>query len=212
MRSRRTARPIPTALAAAVLLLTGCGDGGDGTGEDASSSQGAEQDHNDADVRFATQMIPHHAQALMMTDMTAGRELSKETAALVDAIRAAQAPEIELMTDWLQEWGEPVPATVRDHVHGGHDGGTSGGTDGMDGMDEMDGMMSEEDLAELEQARPAEFEDMWLSMMVEHHEGAVAMAEDELADGAYQPALDLAEEIARSQTEEIEQMEAMLAD
>jgi uncharacterized protein (DUF305 family) len=208
---RRPARlALHVAAVATAFSLAGCGsdDPDSQPAQDAAASEES-SDHNEADVAFASQMIPHHAQALMMTDMTLGRELDKDVAALVDDIRAAQAPEIELMADWLQEWGEPVPETVRDHAHGGHEG-ESGDMGDMAGSDGMEGMMSEEQLAELEDAPPADFEEMWLEMMVEHHEGAVAMAETEIEEGSFQPALDLAEAIASSQTEEIEQMQGML--
>jgi uncharacterized protein (DUF305 family) len=115
------------------------------------------------------------------------------------------------MADWLQEWGEPVPETVRDHAHAGHDG-ESGDTGETAGPDGTTGMMDAEELAELEDAPPAEFEEMWLELMIEHHEGAVAMAEAELEEGTFEPALDLAEGIASSQTDEIERMQAMLED
>ena len=196
----RRLRTLVVPLAVTAAVLTGCG-----ADEDAPAPSGvaAESDHNDADVAFATDMIPHQAQALVMTDMAVGRQLDQELVVVVDNIRAAQAPEIELMADWLQEWVEPVPETVRDHAHGGHDGEAPE-------MEGMEGMMSAEQLAELEDASGPEFEELWLTMMIEHHEGAVAMAETELESGSFQPALDLAEEIASSQTEEIEQMRAML--
>ena len=59
----------------------------------------------------------------------------------------------------------------------------------------MPGMMTEEELADLDAASGPEFEDMWLEMMIEHHEGAIEMAKDEQADGVFQPAIDLAESI-----------------
>ena len=75
----------------------------------------SETDHNDADVAFATDMIQHHAQALSMVDLTEGRTLDPEVKQLAEDIRATQAPEIEKMADWLQDWDEKVPATMRDH-------------------------------------------------------------------------------------------------
>ena len=209
--SKRTLRSpaLSAGLTAAATVLAACG-GASSDPQESAAGSGEAADHNEADVAFATDMIPHHAQALAMTDMAVGRPLDRELTVLVDDIREAQAPEIELMADWLQEWGEPVPETVRDHAHGGHDdGGDDGGAAAMDGMD---GMMSEEQLAELEDASGAEFEELWLTMMIEHHEGAVAMAEAELEEGSFQPALDLAEEIASSQTEEIELMQGMLSE
>ena len=190
------------------LTLAACGseETGDNTG---TSTEVSATEHNDADVAFATDMIQHHAQALSMVDLTMGRDLDPEVQALADDIRAAQAPEIEVMSDWLQEWGEDIPETVRDHANAGHD------TEDMDhgdmGDSEMPGMMSAEDMQALEDASDAEFQDLWLEMMVEHHEGAVEMAETEIADGQFNSAVDLAENIVESQTAEIKKMEGLLS-
>lgn len=184
-------------LTAAALTLTACGT---------SDSSGSGQDHNAADVTFASDMIQHHAGALQMVDMTMGRDLDPEVATLADDIRAAQAPEIEQMTEWLEKWGEEVPATVRDHAnaHGGM------GNGGMDMGSDMPGMASAAELKALDKADGAQFQDMWLKMMIAHHEGAIQMAETELADGQYQPALALAKRIKSSQQAEIDQMKQML--
>ena len=197
-----------TLVAAATLAATGLVScGGDADEPDAGgSSADTTATHNDADVEFASGMIPHHAQALSMADLAVGRQVDKEFSALLDDIRAAQTPEIELMSDWLQEWGEPIPETMRDHAHGGHGGEAPEMPEGQD----MPGMMTSEQLADLEDASSAEFEELWLEMMIEHHEGAVSMAETELDEGTYEPALELAEEIATSQTEEIQRMQEML--
>jgi uncharacterized protein (DUF305 family) len=190
------------------LLLAGCGD--DDAGVETQPGN-VRTDHNDADVAFASDMIQHHAQALAMVDMTVGRDLDPEVEQLAETIRAAQAPEIETMTDWLREWGEPIPATVNDHVNaddGDHD------MEGMDdddmGMD-MPGMMSEDEMADLDGASEAEFQDMFLSMMIEHHEGAIEMAQDEQEDGEYQPAISLAEQIESAQADEIGLMQALIS-
>jgi uncharacterized protein (DUF305 family) len=206
-------RALPAALTVLTLALApalaACG------GEESSAGaqpEPSETEHNDADVAFATDMIPHHAQALAMVDLTLGRQLDPEVAALAEDIRAAQTPEIETMADWLTDWNEPIPETVRDHAnahsddHGGDEAGDAGG------MDDMPGMMSDEDMAELEAAQGAEFEEMFLEMMIEHHEGAVEMAETELSSGQYQPALDLAEQVKAGQESEIVTMEALLGD
>lgn len=200
-------RMLAPAAALAALALVSCGGGTDEPGAAETSTSGSAT-HNDADVAFATGMIPHHAQALSMADLAVGRQVDQEFSALLDDIRAAQTPEIELMADWLQEWGEPVPDTMRDHAHGGHDGEAPEVPEGHD----MPGMMSAEQLEELSDASAADFEELWLEMMIEHHEGAVSMAETELDEGAYGPALELAEEIATSQTAEIQRMQGMLQD
>ena len=171
------------------LTLSGCGS------DDASTDTPVEvsaTEHNDADVAFATDMIQHHAQALSMVDLTLDRPLDSEVQSLAEDVRAAQGPEIETMADWLTAWGEEVPETMRDHVNSGHDMG--------DMSDNMDA---------LENASDEEFQDMWLDMMVEHHERAVEMAETETQQGQYKPAVDLAGDIVESQSAEIETMEGL---
>jgi uncharacterized protein (DUF305 family) len=169
----------------------------------------SETDHNDADVAFATDMIQHHAQALSMVDLTVDRTLDPEVQQLADDIREAQGPEIETMSDWLQDWDEEVPATMRDHSNAGHD--MEGMGDSMDGLDsDMPGMMSGDDFDELERAPDSEFQTMWLEMMIEHHEGAVEMAKDQQQNGQYKPAVDLAGAVVDTQTAEIEKMKGLL--
>jgi uncharacterized protein (DUF305 family) len=196
----------PRALAALALSL-GLGGCGDDQANDAGTGS---SDHNTTDVEFATDMIQHHAQALAMVDMAVGRDLAPEFTDLVEAIRMAQGPEIETMTDWLQDWGEPVPATVRDHVNADDGHGDGEHMDGDDtGMD-MPGMMSEDAMSDLGGASDAAFQDMFLAMMIEHHEGAVEMAQQEQEDGRFPPAVELAEQIEAAQTAEIEAMREML--
>lgn len=195
---------------AAALFLTLTGAGLAGCGEDDASGGTPAAEHtaangdvyNDADVEFATEMIPHHADALVMVDMTQGRRLSPEFARLTEDIREAQAPEIEMMADWLTDWGEEVPETSRDHVNSHMGDGDMGMGDGM-GMDP-------DDLAELRDSGANMFETMWMQMMIEHHEGAIEMAETEQADGLFPDAIALAESIEESQTAEIELMEELI--
>ncbi|MFJ9391343.1 DUF305 domain-containing protein [Nocardioides sp. NPDC101246] len=197
---------------AVLLTLSACG----GSDEEAEKPQKlSETEYNKADVTFATEMIQHHAQAMAMVDLTMDRTLDPEVQELADAIRAAQSPEIETMSGWLLQWGEDVPATIRDHVNGGHEGhgddGDSSMSDSMEGMDaDMPGMMSADDMDALEKASDAEFQDMWLEMMVEHHEGAVEMSEIEQGEGRFKPAVDLAGTIIESQSTEIDTMEKLL--
>ena len=204
--SRRPARILGTLTLGLALTLTACGN--DEPTNDASA-QVSDTDHNDADVTFASDMIQHHAQALSMVDLTVDRSLDPEVQQLADDIRAAQGPEIETMSDWLQDWDEEIPETMRDHSNAGDD--MEGMGDSMDGMDsDMPGMMSGDDFDELENASDSEFETMWLEMMIEHHEGAVVMAEAEQDDGQYEPAVDLAGEIVDTQTAEIDTMTTLL--
>ena len=195
-----------TPLAAVMMLGLGLSLSACGEDEPADRPAASQTEHNDADVEFAQAMIPHHAQALAMVDLTRGRQLDPEVQELADAIMAAQAPEIETMTDWLTSWDEEIPETARDHMNAeGHGAGHGD----MGDMGDMPGMMSREEMSELDAADDAEFQDMWLEMMVEHHRGAIEMAQAEQADGRYQPALDLAEDIETGQTEEISVMEKL---
>ena len=182
------------------LALTGCGS----TEEPSSSSTVSTTDHNEADVTFASRMIQHHAQALSMVDVTRGRDLDPQVATLVEDIQDAQAPEIQTMSAWLQEWDEEIPATVRDHSHA-----DMGGMDDDTGTD-MPGMMSDSQMSDLRHAGDADFQVMWLEMMVEHHEGAVQMAATEEANGRFKDAVNLAEDVRRSQTAEIDAMRTIL--
>ncbi|GGU30440.1 DUF305 domain-containing protein [Nocardioides albus] len=212
MRTQRSlARTTWAAAGLAVLLtLSACG----GSDEATQPQKLSETEHNKADVAFATDMIQHHAQAMSMVDLTMDRNLEPEVQELADAIRAAQSPEIETMSGWLQEWGEEVPSTMRDHVNGGHEGHSDEDSSVSDSMEDMDhdmpGMMSAEDMDALENASDAEFRDMWLEMMIEHHEGAIEMSETEQDKGEFKPAVDLAGTIIESQSKEIDTMETLL--
>jgi uncharacterized protein (DUF305 family) len=186
---------------AAVLALAGCGDDEPAAHAEVHTASNGDE-FNDADVAFATDMIPHHAQALSMVDLTLDRPLDPEVQQLVEDIRTAQAPEIEQMTDWLTAWEEPIPETMRDHAHAHGEGDLE--------MGDLPGMMSADEMAELEAAPDDEFQDLFLEMMIEHHEGAVEMAKTEQTDGHFQPAIDLAESIEKGQTEEIELMQDLL--
>jgi len=192
-------------LVAAVPALTACGDEGNdhesmtGTDKpsrgDSSASESTAQ-FNDADIEFATGMIPHHQQAVEMADLAETRAQSPEVKMLAADIKAAQDPEIQTMTGWLESWGEPVP------------GGEHGGGHDMSGS--MPGMMTAEEMTELESLSGAEFDQMFLTMMIEHHEGAVDMAQTEQTDGQFPEAITLAEEIETGQNKEIATMRELL--
>ena len=200
-----TNRALGALALALALTLAACGGDGSDTSSD-TTAQSSTTEHNDADVAFATDMIQHHGQALSMVDLTADRPLDPAVQVLADDIRAAQAPEIEQMSGWLQEWGEEVPEAMSDHAGAGHDMGGD-----AEAMEDMPGMMAAADMAALEDASDAHFQDMWLEMMVEHHEGAVEMAEIQRSEGQYEPAVDLAGAIVTSQTAEIETMQELLS-
>ncbi|QNP72959.1 DUF305 domain-containing protein [Streptomyces roseirectus] len=207
----RPARFAVVAVAAA-LLLAACGGGGDDEGSSgadsvaspsvsasASASAGGSASasaHNAQDVAFAQGMIPHHRQAVEMAALAADRASSAQVTSLSGRIQKAQDPEIETMSGWLKGWGEEVPA--------------EGGTD-HSGHSGMAGMMDEADMDKLEKASGAEFDSLFMEMMIEHHEGAIEMAKTEKAKGSYAPALALSDAIVTAQQAEIAEMKGYLA-
>jgi uncharacterized protein (DUF305 family) len=204
MRTTRALGSLSLGLALAVGL-SACGDDADN-----SSAQVSVTEHNDADVAFAGDMIQHHAQALAMVDLTMDRPLDPEVEALAEDVRAAQAPEIETLAGWLTDWDEQIPETIRDHVNAGHGAGDL--SDSVRDLDhgDMPGMMSADDIDALENTSDTEFQEMWLEMMIEHHEGAIEMAKSEQEDGRYKPAVDLAGDIVDSQSQEVATMQDLL--
>lgn len=187
---RRTSTRLLISIAA-VLAVAVAGCSSDSTDTDSASS------HNSTDVAFATDMIPHHSQAVEMADLALTQADSDAVVDLAEQIKAAQDPEIDAMSGWLEAWGEPVPDTG----------------DEMSGMDSsMPGMMSDADMQSLADASGTAFDRLWLTMMVEHHEGAISMAESELSDGANADAKSLAEDIIEGQRAEITTMQQLLDD
>lgn len=190
-------------LLATLSVLAACGNDGDDTSAHQTHTARGGDEFNDADVEFATDMTQHHAQALSMVDLTLGRQLDPEVQQLAEDIREAQGPEIEQMTDWLTDWDQPIPETMRDHANAHGDGEVEMDSD-------MPGMMSTEQMAGLEAAEGAEFQQLWLEMMIEHHEGAIEMAQTEQSEGHYADAIKLAEGIESAQQDEIATMETLL--
>ena len=190
-----------------LIALAGCSQGASTSGPPESptaNSAGAGAallaDHNEADVNFLTGMIPHHMQALMMVDLAAGKPQSPEFAQLLADVQAAQAPEIDQMSGWLQEWGEPVPEMMMDHGQAGD----------MDAGDGMEGMLTGAEMTALAATEGDAFERAWLHAMVKHHRGAVKMAEAQLANGQHEGTLALAQAIVESQSAEIAYMRELL--
>jgi len=161
----------------------------------------------EADVRFMTGMIAHHAQALVMSNMAPTHEASPQIRTLAARIINAQRDEIATMQSWLRDRGQPVPEVHVDGtelmIHGpGH------------GM-HMPGMLTDEQLAELDRARGPEFDRLFLHYMIQHHTGAVTMVRDLMAtDGAAQGdvVFKFASDIQADQSSEVGRMERMLAE
>ncbi|NIG66387.1 DUF305 domain-containing protein [Microbacterium sp. Be9] len=163
-----------------------------GMNHESSSSAPASADANDADITFASMMKEHHAQAIEMSDMLLSKDgVDDRVAALAEEIKAAQGPEIQTMDKWLEEWGAD--------------------TSDMEGMDHGGGMMSDDDMQALEDATGPDASRLYLEQMIQHHQGAVKMAQEEVDNGQNSDAVALAETIIEAQTTEIATMEDLLA-
>jgi len=183
---------------AGLLALAGCTTPGSGAGHDVhmdgdSSSADASTEANAADVMFAQMMIPHHEQALEMSAIVLAKHgVDPEVDELAEQIAAAQGPEIDQLEAWLDEWGVP-------RMPGDHDMG-------------MNGMLTDAELDELEAADGASGSDLFLEQMIEHHEGAIDMAEAHQESGEHEGALELSAAIIETQAGEIERMRELLAE
>jgi len=188
------------ALVGGILVLAGCADRGEtpSTVRTPTESPAARQSFNDADVTFAQQMIPHHEQAIDMALVAQERAENAQVRELAAAIEEAQGPEIATMTGWLEAWGEDVPAETGGMDHGGMS------------TDDMPGMMSDQEMDSLAAMSGAAFDEMFLTMMIAHHEGAIEMARTEQADGENPEAIALAEKIEADQAAEIDTMRGLL--
>ncbi len=188
------ARKLIVSFGAAVLLLGACGGSSDGTATDtvqATASAGFDDD----DVMFAQMMIPHHEQAIELSDIALDPTVgaSEDVRRLATAIKAAQDPEIAEMKALLSGWGE---STEMDPD--------------MDHSEMMDGMLTTGELESLSQLRGAAFDRAWMESMIKHHEGAVSMAQDVLTEGVNTEMRALATAIESAQTGEIAEMRALL--
>lgn len=214
-----------TAAVTLILVLAACGD--DTTSATAEDSPTAATEvaeaHNDADIAFAQGMIPHHRQAVMMSGLAEGRTDNPDVLELSGEISTAQGPEIQTMTSFLDAWGAAAPMGGASEMpmestdemegmdHSTMDADDMAGSEGTEGMEGMSGMMTPEQMADLEAAEGAEFDRMFLQMMVEHHEGAVEMANTQLDEGENPQARALAEQIIEAQESEITRMQDLLA-
>ncbi|MEV2219319.1 DUF305 domain-containing protein [Nocardia vinacea] len=210
-RSRITVAIAATTTAAA-LFAGGCGNDNSMPGMDHGSSSASSgkpatrSDFNDADVTFLQMMYPHHAQAVEMARLVPSRTQNEQVRALAADIEKAQSPEMEQITTLLESFGKPAPTSSG---HGGHNMEMTT-TMNMPGMPTMPGMMSNEQMNALAAASGADFDRQWSELMIEHHTGAIAMSNTELADGVNPDAKALATAIVAAQQAEIGTMRGLL--
>ena len=188
--------------AAAAVALAACGSSDNSDVSDAPETTQAAAvtsvatEYNDADVTFAQGMIPHHEQAIEMAEIALDPtvQASDQVRDLATRIKQAQDPEIELLSSWLTAWGQPMQMDAS----AGHD------------MSSMEGMMSADEMTGLAATTGAEFDGLWMNMMIRHHQGAIAMATTVQSDGSNADASALAGQIFSAQQAAIDEMNALL--
>ncbi|BDX32344.1 hypothetical protein TUM20985_28910 [Mycobacterium antarcticum] len=187
----RRATVVIVACVALVMGLSACSDANRAPQDRLGSSTSGAHIHNDADVAFLEQMIPHHAQAIEMSDvLVATPGADPQVVAQARSIRIRQASEIAMMRGWLTTWGVGA-AAVQPHRMA------------------QCGMVSSADLAALNGAEDAAADRLYLELMIAHHAGAIAMARMEADAGASPFATDFARGIMSSQQREIDVMRSM---
>lgn len=191
MRSRTF---IITASFVALTALVGCSSS-DSSTTNTDNVQTADQAFNNDDVMFAQMMIPHHEQAIEMSDIaldpTTGA--SSIVSELATEIKNAQDPEIAFMKSVLTKWNQPLSMESS-----------------MDHSEMMDGMLTLDELEALGALRGAEFDTAWIEAMIRHHEGAIKMADDIIKSGINEELIKLGRDIITAQQIEIDAMKALL--
>lgn len=189
-RVTSTATRVVAALAAiaAAAVLGSCGG---------SPSGQQHANHNAADVTFAQNMIPHHQQAVDMAAMVPTRTVNPDMLVIAKDISMDQQAEIRGLLGLLGQWGEPVaPDNMGPADHGGM---------------AMQGMVDPATLEHLKSLRGAQFDALWMRSMVSHHQGAITMAQDEIAHGESHDAIEMAKRIVTAQQREIAYMNHLLS-
>jgi uncharacterized protein (DUF305 family) len=183
-------------------------------------SSGA-QPHNQADVTFAQQMIPHHQQAIQLSDIILGKQgIDPRVVDLANQIKAAQGPEIQQMQGWLSQWGQPVPMMPSGTTTPSGSpvpsetttpsGGPAPSASTTPGAAQLPGMVSDQELTALQNTEGADASKLFLTMMIHHHQGAITMAQTEVKSGQNPPAIALAQSIITTQQQQIDTMQNLL--
>lgn len=211
MRITNSLPAIAAATVAVALTVAGCtSSGGTGTASSATSSAAAATSttsasaaaqsgvmSNAADATFVQEMYPHHAQAIAMAAMVNGRTTTPAVVQLATTIKGEQQPEMDHMTVLLRSLGKPAAATMPD----------------MPGMDQNGGgpgMSGAAEFPDLDGLSGTAFDQKWLTMMTEHHQGAITMATTELGKGTNPDAKQLATNIISAQKSEIQHMSTLI--
>lgn len=184
-------RTVLIAILALTVSVSACGSNSDSSNSEVAVTAKSNGDFNDADVLFAQEMTLHHEQAVQMAQMalSSSAYASTQVKDLAQRIVNAQGPEIAMMKGWLTDWNMPME---------------------MSGMSHASGMMSNDEMASLKNMTYAEFDKMWLELMIKHHQGAIEIASSLESRGKCPPVLKLASQIVSGQTAEIAEMQLLL--
>ncbi|MBJ7399725.1 DUF305 domain-containing protein [Mycolicibacterium sp.] len=182
---------------AAAIVLSSCGTAATQNQGLSASATSAEQvaAHNADDVMFAQMMIPHHQQAIEVAAMVPDRSSNPDVIALAATIVGEQQPEIDTMKALLLQWNVDPNEMSHESGHAGM---------------AMTGMVNDATMVRLDSLKGASFDMLWLQSMISHHEGAIAMAKSEIADGKSADMTTVAADIVAAQQTEIDQIKQML--
>ncbi|MGW6498997.1 DUF305 domain-containing protein [Nonomuraea angiospora] len=188
-----------TSLAVGAFVLAACGSSParrdttmmSGAAPVATASAQSKPAFDDADVMFAQMMIAHHQEAIEMAELATGRATYEETKELAEKIKSGEQPQIETLQDWLKEWGKTTPVS-------------EAGDDRPTGI-------TDANVKTLLDSRGPAFDKGFLTMMIDHHEEAIAMARVERKQGQSSKAKKLADRIMKEQQAQVAQMKKLLA-
>lgn len=189
---RRWVLIIGAAALAALVTMTGCSSSSNKSATSSTSPAGsstpATSAHNQADITFAQNMIPHHEQhCIQMSNIILGKQgIDPRVVQLANKIKAEQGPQIQQMRSWLSEWGQPT-------------------------LSMAPGMMSDQGMAALQNAQGVDASKQFLTGMIQEHQAAITMSQDEIKSGQYPPAIALAHQIVTNHQQEISTMQNILA-
>ena len=151
---------------------------------------------NTADLQFTQSMIPHHRQAVAMADIALDPTVaaSAKVVDLAKRIERTQGPELEMMSGWLTSWGQPMQM----------------GAAMSQSTPMMDGMMTDVEMSSLRTVKGADFDTLWMQLMIRHHTGAIALAQAIKNSGSNADVLAMAEQVIAAQQSEITEMQTTL--
>ncbi|MBE1593515.1 DUF305 domain-containing protein [Nonomuraea angiospora] len=190
---------LATSLAVGAFVLAACGSSParrdttmmSGAAPVATASAQSKPAFDEADVMFAQMMIAHHQEAIEMAELATGRATYEETKELAEKIKSGEQPQIETLQGWLKEWGRTTPIS-------------EAGNDRPTGI-------ADANVKTLLDSRGPAFDKGFLTMMIDHHEEAIAMARVERKQGQNSKAKKLADRIMKEQQAQVAQMKKLLA-